>query len=108
MSDFSNDVRKLGYSKEDEYFYKKDKELLERLKAEAEARRAALEAEHQKSGWWMHCPKCGSKLKEESYGSVIVVDRCSNPKCAGVFFDGGELELLLKAKSGLFKRIFGG
>jgi Zn-finger nucleic acid-binding protein len=55
----------------------------------------------------MRCPKCGSTLKEESYGGAISVDRCTNAKCAGIYFDGGELEILLKAKSTLFKRIFG-
>jgi hypothetical protein len=108
MSSFSDDTRKKGYSKEDEYFYKKDQELLERLKREAEARRDQAESENQRKEYWMRCPKCGSKLNEETYGDVIAVDRCSNAKCAGVFFDGGELELLLRAKGSLFKRIFGG
>jgi hypothetical protein len=108
MSDFPSDTRKLGYSKEDEYFHKKDKELLERMKSEAEARKAELEAENRKKEYWMRCPKCGSTLNEENYGGIISVDRCTNLKCAGIYFDGGELEMLLKAKSTLFKRIFGG
>jgi hypothetical protein len=108
MGSFADDARKKGYSKEDEYFYKKDQELIERHKAEAAARREQAGSENRKREYWMRCPKCGSKLNEETYGDVIAVDRCSNAKCAGVFFDGGELEMLLKAKGSLFKRIFGG
>ena len=109
MSKFSDDTRNQGYSKEDEYFYKKDKEALERLRAQAEAQRAELEEKGRKKEYWMRCPKCGSNLKEERYGETVVVDRCGNAKCGGIFFDGGELEILLKAKnSNLFKRIFGG
>jgi hypothetical protein len=108
MGNFADEVRKEGYSKEDEYFHKKDQELLARLRKEAEERRAKQEAENQKNQYWMRCPKCGANLKEESYSGIITVDRCPNAKCAGIFFDGGELEMLLKAKGSLFKRIFGG
>ena len=50
----------------------------------------------------------GIGSSEEGYGGIVYVDRCTNPKCAGVYFDGGELEILLKAKSSLLKRILGG
>jgi Zn-finger nucleic acid-binding protein len=33
------------------------------------------------------------------------VDRCG--KCGGIFLDGGEMEILLKAKTPLLQRIFG-
>jgi Zn-finger nucleic acid-binding protein len=52
----------------------------------------------------MRCPKCGTTLAEERHGDVLV-DRCGS--CGGVYFDGGELEILLKAKSSLFSKIFG-
>ena len=103
-----DDLRKQGYSKEDEYFYQKDRERIAKLREQAEAKRGKVESENKKKEYWMRCPKCGSSLKEESYGGVISVDRCPNPKCAGVFFDGGELEILMKAKSSLLSRIFGG
>jgi Zn-finger nucleic acid-binding protein len=44
---------------------------------------------------------------EERVGEVVV-DRCPSKTCGGVYFDGGELEILLKAKSSLLARIFGG
>ena len=108
MGDFADESRKLGYSKEDEYFFKKDKEQIERLKQESAGRRAALEKEYQPKEYWMRCPKCGSALQEENYGDVVRIDRCGNSKCGGIYLDGGELEILLKAKGTLFKRIFGG
>jgi len=94
-------------SKEDEYFYKKDQEAIAKLRAHAEAQRAKLEAENKKAGYWMKCPKCGSSLTEENYGSGVLVDRCVSTSCGGIFLDGGELEILLKAKEPLLQRIFG-
>lgn len=102
-----DDLKNLGYSKEDEYFHKKDQEALARLRAQAEAQRAKLESEHKKQEFWMKCPKCGSSLKEEDYGSGVLVDRCTSNSCGGIFLDGGELEILLKAKSSLLQRVFG-
>src|SRR5687768_9368363 len=102
-----DDLKNQGYSKEDEYFYQKDRELLAKLREQAEAQRAKLEAENKKKDYWMRCPKCGSVLKEENYTEVLV-DRCSAKDCGGIFLDRGELEILLKAKSSLLGRIFGG
>lgn len=101
-----DDFKKEGYSKEDEYFHRKDRELLAKLREKAEAQRARQESEHRKKEYWMRCPKCGSELKEEKY-DVVMVDRCMAQKCGGIFFDGGELELLLKAKPSLLQRILG-
>ena len=53
----------------------------------------------------MRCPKCGSSLKEEEYAGIVLVDRCSSKDCGGsVFFDEGELEILMKAKTPLPQR----
>src|SRR5262245_50682688 len=102
-----DDLKGQGYSKEDEYFHRKDRELLAKLKEKADSQRKTLEAENKKKEYWMRCPKCGSDLREESYGGIVLADRCTNSDCGGVFFDGGELEIVLKAKSSLLKRIFG-
>ena len=101
-----DDMKEQGYSKEDEYFHRKDMELIQKLREKAEAQRAKTEAENKKNEYWMRCPKCGLNLTEENYGGVLV-DRCSSNSCGGVFFDGGELEILLKAKGSLLARIFG-
>ena len=101
-----DDLRKQGYSKEDEYFYQKDRELIAKLRAQAKAKRAKLASENMKQEYWMRCPKCGSSLHEEKYADVVLVDRCSSTDCGGIFFDGGEVEMLMKAKSSLLHRIF--
>jgi hypothetical protein len=105
MADFKGDMKDQGYSKEDEYFHRKDQELVAKLREKAEAQRAKLEAENKKQEYWMRCPKCGSTLKEEKYESVMV-DRCTSKACGGIYFDSGEVEILLKAKSSLVQKIF--
>lgn len=70
---------------EDEYFVKKEKELLEKLKAKQEK-----ESEQVAS---MRCPKCGAPLKERSF-QKIAVDQCTG--CGGIWLDPGELEQIAK------------
>lgn len=100
------DLKGQGYSKEDEYFHRKDQERVAQLRAKAEALRAKSETEHKTKEYWMRCPKCGSALAEQRYDNVVI-DRCSSKDCGGIYLDGGELEILLKAKSSLLGRIFG-
>ncbi|MEM6580822.1 MAG: zf-TFIIB domain-containing protein [Pseudomonadota bacterium] len=40
----------------------------------------------------IECPKCGHGMMEVSYGSDLVIDRCTN--CRGLWFDTGEAEKL--------------
>jgi hypothetical protein len=102
-----DEMKEQGYSKEDEYFHRKDRELIAQLKEKSDAQRAKLEVENRKNEYWMRCPKCGSEMKEEKYGEQVLVDRCTSPSCGGIYFDGGELEILLKAKASLVQKIFG-
>ncbi len=89
-------VRKLGYDKEEEYFYKKNKELIEKMRERYNAERAIREAQEKQKTYWMKCPKCGSDLKEtELLG--IKVDRCTG--CDGIYFDKGELGIVLAAQA---------
>ncbi|MBI3811514.1 MAG: zf-TFIIB domain-containing protein [Nitrospirae bacterium] len=81
-----------GYDREEEYFYKKNKELLDKMRKELDAKRAKQEAESKKNPHWMKCPKCGKDL-EEVHLAGIKVDQCTN--CLGIYFDQSELELLL-------------
>jgi hypothetical protein len=101
-----DELKRQGYSKEDEYFYRKDQELIAELRAKAEAQRAKTEAENKKKEYWMRCPKCGSDLKEEAHDAILI-DRCTSKTCGGIYLDGGELDLILKAKSSMIQRIFG-
>ena len=80
-------------AQEDEYFLKKDREQLAKLKAkqEAEAKAATQQAAH------MRCPKCGEALKERSF-QKITIDQCTG--CHGIWLDAGELEQVAEKESG--------
>ncbi|HXG51723.1 MAG TPA: zf-TFIIB domain-containing protein [candidate division Zixibacteria bacterium] len=71
-------------AKEDEYFIKKERELLEKLKQ----KQAQTKAEADPPGR-MRCPKCGERLKERSFQKILI-DQCSG--CGGIWLDAGELE----------------
>jgi len=70
---------------EDEYFVKKERELIDKLKAKGEkdAKQAIQQA------CYMHCPKCGEPLKERSFQKILI-DQCTG--CGGIWLDAGELE----------------
>lgn len=70
---------------EDEYFVKKEKELIEKLKSKNERERKA----EMKELCRMRCPKCGEALKERSF-QKIAVDQCTG--CGGIWLDPGEME----------------
>ena len=89
MSEVFDDRRK---ALEEEYFRRKDKESLDRL-------RAALEAEAKAKGEAaasMQCPRCDGSLKEEVYDKVHI-DRCDT--CNGVWLDAGELEQIVREEN---------
>ena len=85
------DLTKTGYSHEDEYFYKANRELIEKRRAE----RAQEQAAAERGPHWMKCPKCSSELVERDFAGLIIDQRGS---CQGMFFDAGEIDVLLKAK----------
>jgi len=93
-----DEMRQQGYSKEDEYFYKKDRELLAKMREAADQRKKEMEEQHRGQAFWMVCPKCGGSLTEECLRDVVRVDRCSG--CKGVFFDDGELDLFVQSARG--------
>ena len=72
-------------AQEDEYFVKKERELLAKLKAkqETEAKAAAQTTAS------MRCPKCGEPLKARSF-QKIEIDQCSG--CNGIWLDAGEMD----------------
>ena len=85
---------------EDEYFVRKDAELIKEMRAKLDKDRT----EQERKAHYMKCPKCGADLKEEPHGQVKV-DIC--PECGGMWLDAGEMALLRQVeKSGgqsLFK-----
>lgn len=72
-------------AQEDEYFVKKERELLAKLKAkqDTETKAAAENVAH------MRCPKCGEPLKARSF-QKIEIDQCTG--CNGIWLDPGEIE----------------
>jgi hypothetical protein len=72
-------------AQEDEYFVKKERELLAKLKAkgEAEAKESLQNTCH------MRCPKCGEPLKARSF-QKIEIDQCTG--CNGIWLDAGEID----------------
>jgi hypothetical protein len=79
-------------AQEEEYFVKKEREQLAKLRAkqEAEAKVAAKEASYMK------CPKCGDTLKARSF-QKIEIDQCGG--CGGIWLDAGELEQVAEKDS---------
>lgn len=93
---------------ETEYFYQVNQELIDRKRQELDAVRKGQEKAARKEQHWMKCPKCGGQMTEIDL-SGIMVDKCND--CLGIYFDHGELDLLLSAQErsgfwgGLKKRL---
>jgi hypothetical protein len=74
-------------SLEEEYFHRKERELIERLRA----KRAEDEQHEDAQKPAINCPKCDGMLAEITHEGVQI-GRCN--KCNGVWLDAGELERL--------------
>lgn len=98
-----NETTLKSYSKEEEYFYKQNKELIEKMR-----QRKNLETASTKPTHFMKCPKCTGELSEIELAGIRV-DQCG--ECRGIYFDPGELEILMESKEpkgflGAMKRLF--
>ena len=99
MSD-AFDKRRQGL--EEEYFHRKNKEAIEKLREKMKVSEEAKAAGTSS----MICPRCGGALQESKVDEVSL-DTCE--KCGGVWLDSGELEQLTKRESGgFFGKLFGG
>ena len=89
MAEIFDDRRK---ALEEEYFRRKERETLDKL-------RAQLAAEAQAAGKEIarHCPLGHGPLVEVRQEEVVI-DRCDT--CGGIWLDAGELELLTKSAGG--------
>lgn len=86
-----------GRALENEYFRRKEQELIQKMKEKAAAENESVSLPN--------CPKCEGKLVEVPF-EKIMVDLCD--KCGGAWLDAGELEQLTKEENkGLFSRLFG-
>ena len=89
------DLRREGYSKEEEYFYRINRELIRKRRQELDQKRLEQRERGLKSIHWMKCPKCGGEMKETDL-SGICADQCTN--CSGIYFDYDEFRTLLEAQ----------
>ena len=97
MSDAFDDRRR---GLEEEYFHRKNKEALEKMRA-----KMAVAEEAKAAGTSsMKCPRCDGTLKPENFEGVEI-DTCDT--CGGVWLDSGELAQLTKRESGWFGRLWG-
>ena len=96
------EVMPSGYDEEERYFHDKDVELLKKKRDELNRARTERVAEAARSEHWMKCPKCGADMQEIEMDGILV-DKCS--ECEGIYFDRGELELMIEAHKGGFGRL---
>jgi len=93
----SFDDRRKGL--EEEYFHRKNKEAIEKLREKMKIAEQAKAAGTSS----MRCPRCNGTLKPSTVEEVEI-DTCEN--CGGVWLDSGELERLTKQESsGWFSRL---
>ncbi|RPI20444.1 MAG: hypothetical protein EHM61_27020 [Acidobacteria bacterium] len=108
-------VDKEAQRRADQWFHENEKKLLEenRKKREAKIRDEMAKEEKRKQEdlkrlHWLKCPRCGHEMTENDL-SGVTVDVCT--LCAGIFFERGELELLLQKRAeerkGIFRRLIG-
>ena len=72
---------------EDEYFVKRDAELIKERRARLDEERKQLE----RSSHYNKCPRCGNDLSEHDHKGVKI-DQCDS--CGGMWLDKGELEIV--------------
>jgi acetyl-CoA carboxylase beta subunit len=87
-----------GQALENEYFRRKEQELIAKMKARLEEESArSLE---------IKCPKCEGTLIETDFED-IKIDVCN--KCTGVWLDAGELTHIVdkEEETGWFGKLFG-
>jgi len=82
---FGETMKLVERAKEDIYFAEKDRELLNKLKAQLQ--------KVEKGEAKPHCPKCPGSLETYTFQEVTL-DRC--PECGGVWMDHGELEAVVR------------
>jgi hypothetical protein len=82
-----NKLRDKEKGQEDEYFARRDRELVAKLRAQKDEDAQATFRQAVK----MRCPKCGIDLDSRTQHGVNV-EHC--PKCDGIWLDRGELEAL--------------
>ena len=78
---FGETMKLVERAKEDIYFAQRDKELIEKIKAQLQ--------KIERTTSRLQCPKCPGELETYNFQGFIL-DRCH--KCGGIWMDKGELE----------------
>ena len=93
------DERRQGL--EEEYFHRKNKEAIEKLRQQMKVSEEAKAAGTSS----MKCPRCDGTLNESKFEEVLI-DTCD--KCGGVWLDSGEFDdITKKDKGGWLSRYWG-
>lgn len=85
----SEQLEERGRALENEYFHRKEKELIAKMKAKLEAENTV--------DLKLQCPKCDGTLIETDYENIRI-DVCN--KCSGTWFDAGELAQVVDKNEG--------
>ena len=85
---------------EDEYFVRRDAELIKERRARLDAERALQERSSHRN----KCPRDGADLVERTHHHVKI-DEC--PECGGVWLDKGELQMLEHVDHSSIRRFVG-
>jgi hypothetical protein len=98
---YGDKLRDVEKAREDKFFADRDRELLLKLKGQANSEEEQAVRELAR----MRCPKCGERLVTRSEHQVEI-DAC--PSGHGIWLDDGELEKLTAREStGWLARILG-
>ena len=98
---FGDKLREVEKAREDKFFAERDRELLQKLKAQT----GAQDAEALRELTRMRCPKCGERLTTRT-ALDVEIDEC--PTGHGIWLDTGELEkLTTRESSGWLARFLG-
>lgn len=106
-----NDIQ----TRENQWFRKQERHLLDEARVKREARLERLRKEGEKAeleklraAHWMKCPKCGHDMKATPIEGVDL-EQCTF--CGGVYLDRNELDGLLLRKTEqrfkFYRRFFG-
>ena len=90
-SSLSDQLHVTGYDREEEYFFEKNRALIERNRQELDCQRQERASQNAAKAFWMTCPKCGGRLQEARFLG-LTGDSCQ--KCGGAFFDHDEVARL--------------
>lgn len=94
----SDKLEERGKALENEYFRRKEQELIQKMKARLE--------EEATKDLQLECPKCDGHLYESQHEGVAI-DICDS--CSGVWLDAGELAQIVDSENdkGWLSRFFG-